>query len=101
MITYNFSKYQPVFCACFTLISIPIAAIYFSKPVNIIPNEPTTTGINITAFMPHSLSISSLSTLYFSVFPASLSFTCTPPGMVTYTILTSFWVLSIKTILGR
>ena len=65
------------------------------------PNAPTTTGITITSFMPHILAISSLSTLYFSIFPTSLSFTRIFPGMVTSTILTSFLALSITTISGR
>ena len=34
-----------VFCDCSTLVSIPIAAIYFWKTVDIAPNGPTTTGI--------------------------------------------------------
>ena len=46
--------------------------------------------------MPHILVISSLSILYFSVLPTSL----TSAGMVTYTILTFFLVLSIITISG-
>ena len=51
--------------------------------------------------MPHILVILSLSTLYFSIFPTSFSFTRTSPDMVTSTILTSFLVLSIITISGR
>ena len=46
-----------VFCGCSTLMSIPIAAIYFSKPVDIAPNAPKTTGITITSFMPYILVI--------------------------------------------
>ena len=53
----------------------PNSAIYFSKAVDIAPNLPTTTGVTITSFMSHILAISSLSSLYFSIFPTSLSFT--------------------------
>ena len=47
------------------------------------------------------LFISSLSILYFSVFPTFLLFTRTSPGMVTSMILTSFLVLSIIAMSGR
>ena len=92
---------KAIFCPCYTLMSIPIAGIDFSKPVDIAPNAPTTTGITITSFMPHILAISFLSTLYFSIFPTSLSFNRTSPGMVTSTFLTSFLALSVTTISGR
>ena len=49
----------------------------------------------------HILVISSLSNLYFSIFPTSLSFTRSSPGMVTSTILTSVLVLSITTTSDR
>ena len=83
------------FNACSTFILIRIATTYFLKPVNIAPNAPATTEIIIIFFMPQILAISSLSILYFSVFPASFSFTRTSPGMVTPTILISFSVLLI------
>ena len=51
--------------------------------------------------MPHILAISSLSLLYFSVFPTFLLFTRSSPGMARSTILTSFLVLSITTKSGR
>ena len=78
----------------------PIATIYSSKPVDIAPNAPTTTEIKITSFMSHTLVISSLSTLHFSIFPASLLFTHSSPGTITSTILT-FLVLSIRAISGH
>ena len=77
------------------------SVIYFSKPGDIAPNAPATTGITITSFIPHILAVSSLSILYFSVFPTSLLFTRSFPGMLTSTILTSFLVWSITTISGH
>ena len=90
-----------VFLCMFYSHSVPIAAIYFSKSVDIAPNAPTKNGIAITYSMPHILAIPSLNTLYFAIFPTFLSFTRSSPGMVTSTILTSIWVLSITTISGR
>ena len=81
--------------------SIPIAAKYFSKSVDIATNAPTATDFTITFFIPPILFVSSLSILYFSVFPTFLFFTRTSPGMVTSTILTSFLVLSIIAMSGR
>ena len=63
---------KTVFCASSNLISIPIAAIYFYKPVYVAPNAPTTTCFTL---MPHILAIS-LIFLNLSYFPLIHQYIC-------------------------
>ena len=63
---------KSVFCASSNLISIPIAAIYFYKPVYVAPNAPTTTCFTL---MPHILAIS-LIFLNLSYFPLIHQYIC-------------------------
>ena len=94
-----------VFCACSTSTPSQLLQNIFQSQLTLqLMHLQLLTLQSLSSYSPPPppiLIISSLTILYFSVFPTFLLFTRTSPGMVTSMILTSFLVLSIIEMSGR